>query len=50
MDNKTLLNKINDEKYPELEIDFSNNNFGKMNINLKFNKSLSNKKKEKKIM
>ena len=47
MDNKTLINKINDEKYPEIEIDFSNNNFGKMNINLKFNKSLSNKKKEK---
>ena len=47
MDNKTIINKINDEKYPEIEIDFSNNNFGKMNINLKFNKSLSNKKKEK---
>ena len=46
MDNKTIINKFI-EKYPEIEIDFSNNNFGKMNINLKFNKSLSNKKKKK---
>ena len=45
MNNKELLK--NKTKIPEVEIDFSNNNQGIMNINLKFNKSLSKERKSK---
>ena len=45
MDNKELLNNITN--IPEIEIDFSKTNQGIMNIDLKFNKSLSIERKSK---
>ena len=41
MENKDLLNKYYKNKIPEIEVDFSNNIYGKMNINLNYNKTLS---------
>ena len=45
MNNITLLNLIK-EKKPEISIDFSKNDNGKLNINLNFNKTLSNERKQ----
>ena len=45
MNNLTLLNLLKDKK-PEISIDFSNNNIGKMNINLNYNKTLSYERKQ----
>ena len=45
MNNLTLLNLLQDKK-PEISIDFSKNNIGKMNINLNFNSTLSNERKQ----
>ena len=45
MDNKTL-NKILKENIPEIELDFSNNSYGKININVNYNKSLSKERKK----
>ena len=47
MDKKEILNKFFKGKNPEIIIDFSKNKNGKMNINLKFNKTLIEKRKKK---
>ena len=47
MENKTLLNTIKKENWPEIIVDFSNNEKGKMIINLHFNKKLSIERKKK---
>ena len=47
MDNKDLLNNLSIRKFPEIEIDFTNNNQGVMNINLTFNSTLSEERKLK---
>jgi hypothetical protein len=41
MENKEVLNKFYQNKLPEIEVDFSNNIYGEMNINLNYNKTLS---------
>ena len=45
MDDKTLLDKYFRGKIPEIEIDFSDNEKGKLIINVKFNKTLSDERK-----
>ena len=45
MDNLTLLNMLGDKK-PEVSLDYSKTKYGKLNINLNFNKSLSEEKKQ----
>ena len=45
MENKTILNKYFKEMTPEVEIDFTNNNQGKIVINVNFNKTLSEERK-----
>ena len=45
MNNSTLLNLIK-EKKPEISIDFSKNNKGKLNVNLNFNQTLSDERKQ----
>ena len=47
MDNKAILNKIFLHKMPEVQIDFSKNSHGIMNINLNYNKTLSKERKIK---
>jgi len=49
MDNELQLKKIGNENKPEVVIDFSNNPYGEMIINVNYNESLSieRKKKEK---
>ena len=44
MNNLTLIKQLNDN-IPEISVDFSKNNNGKLNINLHFNKSLSKERK-----
>ena len=46
MDNKKQLGKIRKENIPEVIVDFSQNQNGKMIINLKFNESLSKERKK----
>jgi len=41
MENKKVLNQHFNNKIPEIEVDFSNNQYGEMNINLNYNKTLS---------
>jgi len=41
LENKEMLNKYFKNKTPEIEVDFSNNKNGEMNINLNYNKTLS---------
>jgi hypothetical protein len=41
MENKEVLDQYFNNKFPEVEVDFSNNKYGKMNINLNYNKTLS---------
>ena len=41
LENKEVLNKYFKNKIPEVEVDFSNNQYGEMNINLNYNKTLS---------
>ena len=41
MENKDVLNKYFRNKIPEVEVDFSKNIYGEMNINLNYNKTLS---------
>ena len=41
MENKTVLNEYYKNKIPEVEVDFSHNIYGEMNINLNYNKTLS---------
>ena len=41
MKNKDILNKYYKNKIHEIEIDFSKNIYGEMNINLNYNKTLS---------
>ena len=41
MENKDVLNKYYKNKIPEIEVDFSKNIHGEMNINLNYNKTLS---------
>ena len=41
MENETILNNYFKEKMPEIEVDFSDENQGKMFINVNFNKTLS---------
>jgi hypothetical protein len=45
MDNKDILDKYYKQKIPEVEVDFSNINEPKLNINLQFNKTLSDERK-----
>ena len=45
LSNLTLLNTISDKK-PEITIDFSKNKTGLMNVNLHFNKTLSDERKK----
>ena len=45
MDNETILNKYFKDKMPEEEVDFLNNTQGKLKINLKYNKTLSEERK-----
>ena len=40
MENKDVLNKYYKNKIPEVEVDFSKNIYGEMNINLNYNKTL----------
>ena len=46
MNNLTLLNQLKDNK-PEISVDFSENNNGKLIINLHFNNSLSQQRKNR---
>jgi hypothetical protein len=41
MENKEVLDQYFNNKFPEVEVDFSDNKYGKMNINLNYNKTLS---------
>ena len=41
LENKEVLNQYFKNKIPEAEVDFSNNQYGEMNINLNYNKTLS---------
>ena len=41
MENKEVLDQYFNNKLPEVEVDFSNNKYGEMNINLNYNKTLS---------
>ena len=41
LENKEVLNQFFKNKIPEVEVDFSDNQYGKMNINLNYNKTLS---------
>ena len=45
MDNKDILDKYFKQKIPEIEVDFSNINEPKLNINLNYNKTLSDERK-----
>ena len=45
MDNKTLLDECFKDKIPEIVIDFSDNDKGKLIIDVKFNKTLSDERK-----
>ena len=45
MDNTSLIKSLN-EKQPEITIDFTKNKNGQMNINLNFNKTLSEERKK----
>ena len=45
MDNLTLINFLNDKK-PEITVDFSKSRIGEMKIDINFNKTLSDKRKE----
>ena len=45
MENTEILEKYYKEEYPEIIIDFSNNNKGDMKINVHFNKTLSEERK-----
>ena len=45
MDNLTLLNLLNN-KTPEISVDFTKNKTGKMLVNLRFNKTLSEERKK----
>ena len=46
MDNQEILKSIKNENIPEIIVDFSENEKGKMKINLQFNKSLSLERKK----
>ena len=41
MENKEVLDQYFNNKFPEIEVDFSKNKYGEMHINLKYNKTLS---------
>ena len=41
LENKEVLRQFFKNKIPEVEVDFSNNKYGEMNINLNYNKTLS---------
>ena len=45
MDNKDILEKHYKERMPEVEVDFKDNKQGKLNINVYFNKTLSEERK-----
>ena len=45
MDNQEILKSIKNENVPEIIVDFSENEKGKMIINVQFNKSLSLERK-----
>ena len=44
MENKEVLKKNYKNNFPEIEIDFSNNIYGEMKLNLNYNKTLSKKR------
>ena len=46
MDNKKLIEKIYKENKPELIVDYTKNPYGEINIDLKFNKTLSEERKK----
>ena len=45
MDNEEILEKYYKDRMPEIVIDFSNNSYGDMKINVNFNKTLSEQRK-----
>ena len=45
MDNKKILNKYFKNKIPEIQIDFSDHDKGKLIVDIKFNKTLSDERK-----
>ncbi len=45
MNNQDLLDKYFKDKIPEIEVDFSDDDIGKINIDVKFNKTLSEERK-----
>jgi hypothetical protein len=46
MDNKEILNNLGDEMRPEIIVDFSNNTKGELIIDLNYNQTLSQQRKE----
>ena len=49
MNNKEILNTVFKNKTPEIEIDFTNSSLGKMIINVRYNKTLSEIRKSNEI-
>ena len=47
MENKKILKDIENKSLPEIIVNFSDNEIGKMTVNLHFNKNLSLQRKEK---
>ena len=45
MDDESILEKYFKDKIPEIEIDFSDNGKGKLNVKVKYNKTLSDERK-----
>jgi hypothetical protein len=45
MDDESILEKYFKDKIPEIEIDFSDNSKGKLNVKVKYNKTLSDERK-----
>ena len=49
MDNHTLVKTIFNDSQPEIIIDYNKNPFGEININVQFNKTLSDERKQNEI-
>lgn len=46
MDDRKTLEKLNERKMPEIILDYNNNSFGELKININFKKKLSKKRKK----
>ena len=46
MDNKELLNKLEDKEKPEVILDYTNNEYGDIHININYDKELSKERKK----